>query len=54
MARIVVREAERQSRTLPEVVAHIADHALSPVERPVFLRKARKLPALVAALSRVE
>jgi len=49
MSRIVVREAARQSRTLAEVVAHIADHALTAVERPAFLRKARKLPGLVAA-----
>ena len=49
MSRIVVREAARKSRTLAEVVAHIADHALTAVERPAFLRKARKLPGLVAA-----
>jgi serine/threonine-protein kinase len=49
MSRIVVREAARRSQTLAEVVAHVADHALTPVERPVFLRMARKLPGMAAA-----
>ena len=49
VSRIVVRDAARRSQTLAEVVAHIADHALTPVERPVFLRKARKLPGMAAA-----
>ncbi len=49
MSRIVVREAARRSQTLPEVVARIAEESLTPVERPVFLRKARRLPGMAGA-----
>lgn len=54
MSRIVVREAGKRSQTLGELVARIAEDALTPPERPVFLRRAGRLPAVAAALGRAE
>lgn len=49
VSRIVVREAAKRSRTLAELVGRIAEDSLTPAERPVFIRRARRLPAVAAA-----
>ena len=54
MSRIVVREAGKRSQTLGELVTRIAEEALTPPERPVFLRRAGRLPAVAAALGLAE
>lgn len=50
VSRFVIREAARRSQTLAELVTRVAEDALTPAERPVFLRRARRLPAVAAAL----
>lgn len=49
VSRIVVREAGKRSATLAELVNRIAEDSLTPAERPVFVRRARRLPAVAAA-----
>jgi len=49
MSRIVVRDAARRSRNLAEVVARVADGALSADERAVFVAEAVALPGMASA-----